>query len=105
MHELSIALSVLDLAAEESRQRGDARIAAIHLKLGPLSGVLKNALLSAFDLAREHSPFPSSTPLIEDVPVAVFCPTCQSEKPVVSLQEMRCITCGTLSPDIRHGRE
>ena len=40
MHELSIALSILDLAAEEAERQG-GRVAAVHLKLGPLSGVVK----------------------------------------------------------------
>ena len=43
MHELSIALSILDLAAEEAGRRG-GRVVAVHLKLGPLSGVVKEAL-------------------------------------------------------------
>ncbi len=50
MHELSIALSILDVAAEEAERQGNARVVAIHLRLGPLSGVVKGALLSAFEL-------------------------------------------------------
>ena len=38
MHELSIALSILDIAAEESRRRENPQIAALHLKLGALAG-------------------------------------------------------------------
>ena len=34
MHELSIALSILDIAAEEAERRGGVGVAAIHLKLG-----------------------------------------------------------------------
>ena len=42
MHELSIALSLLDLVAEEAGRRG-VRVAAVHLRLGPLSGVVRDA--------------------------------------------------------------
>ena len=55
MHELSIALSILDLAAEEAERHG-GRVAAVHLRLGPLAGVVKDALVSAYDLAREGTP-------------------------------------------------
>ena len=55
MHELSIALSILDVAAEEAERQGGGRVVAVHLKLGPLSGVVKEALLSAYELAREGS--------------------------------------------------
>jgi Zn finger protein HypA/HybF involved in hydrogenase expression len=40
MHELSIALGILDVAGEEAQRHG-GRVAAIHLKLGPLAGVVK----------------------------------------------------------------
>ena len=62
MHELSIALSILDIVEEESARRGDAAVAAIHLRLGPLSGVVKEALLSAFELRERSrlSPTPGS---------------------------------------------
>ena len=52
MHELSIALSLLDLVEEEAERRG-VRVAAVHVRLGPLSGVVRDALVSAFELARE----------------------------------------------------
>ena len=57
MHELSIAMSILDVAGEEA-QRLNAKVIAIRLKLGPLSGVVKEALLSAYDLARVLARFP-----------------------------------------------
>jgi hydrogenase nickel incorporation protein HypA/HybF len=61
MHELSIALSILDVATEEAARRS-GRVLAVHLKLGPLAGVVKEALLSAYDLAREGTPLgPSRT--------------------------------------------
>ena len=78
MHELSIAMSILDLAEEESQKHGSARILGIHLKLGCLSGVVKEALLSAYQLAREQTPFEETELMIEEVPALVHCPTCQS---------------------------
>ena len=44
MHELSIALSMIEMATEEALRFGDTRVNALHLKLGPLSGVVKDAL-------------------------------------------------------------
>ena len=44
MHELSIAMSIVELAQEEGERRG-ARVNAVHLKLGALSGVVKDCLL------------------------------------------------------------
>ena len=105
MHELSIAMSILDLAAEESQRQGDVRVLEIHLKLGCLSGVVKEALLSAYQLAREGTPFEETQLVIEEVPVLVHCPSCRSTRAVVSVQEMCCAECGTPSPDVASGRD
>ena len=44
MHELSIAMGIVELAADEVARRNGARVIAIHLKLGPLAGVVPDAL-------------------------------------------------------------
>jgi hydrogenase nickel incorporation protein HypA/HybF len=105
MHELSIALSILDVAAEEAQRRGHARVAAVHLKLGPLSGVVKEALLSAYELAREGSPLEAARLVIAETPVVAYCPTCAAERAVVSVQCLCCATCGTPTPEVAGGRE
>jgi hydrogenase nickel incorporation protein HypA/HybF len=105
MHELSIALSILDLAADEAERHGSVRILEIHLKLGALAGVVKEALLSAYDLAREGTPFEGAELVIKEVPVLVNCPTCKSTRPVVSVQELCCVDCGTPSADVVNGRD
>ena len=43
MHELSIAMSILDMAEEEAGRRS-AEEDAIHVKLGALSGIVKEAV-------------------------------------------------------------
>jgi len=105
MHELSIALSILDLAAEEAARRSAAGVAAIHLRLGPLSGVVREALLSAYELAREGSPLRSAELVIEDVPVIVYCPACAAERSVLTPPELFCPVCATPTPDVVSGRE
>jgi hydrogenase nickel incorporation protein HypA/HybF len=104
MHELSIALSILDCVAEESQRREGARIVAIHLKLGALSGVIKEALVSAFDLARERTPFAQVELVIEDVPLVAYCPCCAAER-TVAVQKLCCPICATSTPEVVRGRE
>jgi hydrogenase nickel incorporation protein HypA/HybF len=110
MHELSIALSILDLVAEEAAAACCAtsrtgRVAAVHLKLGPLSGVAREALVSAFYLAREGTPYEQAELVVEDVPVTVHCPACDAERDLPSVQELRCPVCGVPTPAIVRGRE
>ena len=104
MHELSIALSILDVA-EEVAGRHDGRVAAVHLKLGALSGVVKDALLSAFELAVEGTPLVDAELMIEEVPVAVFCTMCDAEREPPSLWSLSCPVCGAATPQVLRGRE
>jgi hydrogenase nickel incorporation protein HypA/HybF len=104
MHELSIALSILDLVGEESARHG-GRVAAVHLRLGPLSGVVREALASAYDLAREGTPLAEAELVVEEVPVVTYCPACAREVTPASVQELRCPDCGTPTPRLLRGRE
>ena len=54
MHELSIAMSILEAAEEEAQIHGGS-VAAIHVRIGKLSGIVPSALTSAYELAREHT--------------------------------------------------
>ena len=105
MHELSIAMSILDVVEEEADRRGEGRIAAIHLRLGPLSGVVREALLSAFELAREGTAMSDCELLIEDVPLVAFCPVCGIDREIPSVQYLCCPVCDTPTPDVVSGRE
>ncbi len=82
MHELSIAMSIVELAQEELERRG-GRINAVHLKLGALSGVVKEALLSSYEMACEDTPLQGSRLVFEEIPVVVFCSRCKDGEPSV----------------------
>jgi hydrogenase nickel incorporation protein HypA/HybF len=103
MHELSIAMSIVEISSQELIRQGGGRVTAVHLRLGPLSGVIREALLGAYELACDNSPLAGSRLIVEDEPVEVDCPTCGTQ-PVESIQEMRCVKCGRLCGKIVRGR-
>ncbi|HUB78890.1 MAG TPA: hydrogenase maturation nickel metallochaperone HypA [Bryobacteraceae bacterium] len=105
MHELSIAISLVEAAEEEAAKHGAASVSAVHLRLGPLSGVAKEALLFSYDLATEGTALAGSRLLIEDAPVEVFCTSCGERRPIRSLQAFSCAACGTPATEIVQGRE
>ncbi len=105
MHELSIAMSMVEMASEEAARRGAAQVNAIHLKLGPLSGVVKEALLFSYDVACEGTPLAGSRLVIEESPVVVYCAACQTERTLTSIQKFFCPVCGTPAPEVVRGRE
>jgi len=105
MHELSIAMSIVEMAQEEAEQRGGVQVTAIHLKLGALSGVVKDALLSAFEMARDDTPLRGSRLVIQEVPVVVLCPSCQAQRALSSVQLFCCAECGTPTSEVIQGKE
>ena len=104
MHELSIALSLIDMASEEAERLG-VQVEVLHLRLGALSGVVREALLFSFDLAAEGTPIAGARLEIEDVPVVVFCPACNEERPLPGIQNFLCPVCGTPTPEVVRGRD
>lgn len=105
MHELSIAYNLVKAAEDAARDAGVTQVSVVHLRLGALSGVVKDALLFSYDIATEGTLLAGSQLAIEDVPVVVFCPICNAEKTLESVQRFRCPTCDTLTGDIRQGKE
>jgi hydrogenase nickel incorporation protein HypA/HybF len=105
VHELSIALGIIDVAAEELARQGSVRVEAVHLRVGALSGVVPEALESAWELAAEQSPLAGARLVIEKVPVEVECPVCGGRRQVESIQRMCCRACGTPSAEVVRGRE
>ena len=69
MHELSIAASIVEVASEEAVRQG-GRVEAVHLRLGALSGVVKDALLFSWDLACDQTPLAGAKLAVEETPGA-----------------------------------
>ncbi|MGE0127788.1 MAG: hydrogenase maturation nickel metallochaperone HypA [Blastocatellales bacterium] len=105
MHELSIAMSIIEGATEEARRHGVIKINAVHLKLGTLSGVGKDALLFSFDLACEGTALEGSRLVIEEIPATAFCSRCEAERSLASIQQMCCSVCGAPARQIAQGTE
>jgi hydrogenase nickel incorporation protein HypA/HybF len=105
MHELSIALSMIDQIAEESASRGGLDVQAVHMRLGVFAGVDKNALLFAYELACDGTPLQGSRLVIETVPLLVYCPTCKQKRTPPSVYQICCPECLTPTPEILTGRE
>lgn len=105
MHELSIALSMIEMANEEIVRRGGGRVSALHLKLGPLSGVVKEALTFSWEIACQGTALEGSQLIIEDVPVVIHCSACGQDSLLKSIQSLRCSRCGELSNEVRQGKD
>jgi hydrogenase nickel incorporation protein HypA/HybF len=105
MHELSIAVSILDLIHDQADRIGGQHVQVVHLKLGPLSGVVKESLLRAFEQAIDHADMTGCQLVIEEVPLTAFCPVCGQVRAIPSVQYLCCPVCDSPTPDVVSGRE
>ncbi|HET9743793.1 MAG TPA: hydrogenase maturation nickel metallochaperone HypA [Terriglobales bacterium] len=105
MHELSIALSIVDRVLEKLEEDGGGKVEAVHLKIGAFSGVEKTALEFAYGLASEGTPLEGSRLMIEDVPLRIYCPACRAESPPLSSYQLACPVCRTPAERVTQGKE
>jgi hydrogenase nickel incorporation protein HypA/HybF len=105
MHELSIAMSIVEMAEEEADLRGGVRVNAVHLRLGALAGVVKEALLSSYEMACEGTPLQGSRLLIEEIPIVAHCPKCLAPRTLDSAQWFVCPECNSPLHEVIRGRE
>ena len=92
------------MAEEEARRRG-VQVNAVHLKLGALSGVVKEALLFSYGLACEGTRLEGSRLIIDEVPTVIYCTVCEAERQLDSIQRFCCSVCDTPAPDVMQGKE
>ncbi len=104
MHELSIAYSLVQTAVHAAQESNIEQVQAVHLRLGALSGVIKDALLFSYDIAAKGTILEGSRLEIEEIPVIVHCTNC-GDVTLPSIQRFRCPICDRPSADIRQGKE
>lgn len=105
MHELSIAIDLIEAATTEMERLGSAHLIAVHLRLGRLSGVVKEALAFSFDAAAAGTRIEGARLEIEDVPVIVWCGACDAERELPDLARRRCPICQSPTPHVTRGDE
>ncbi len=105
MHELSIAYNLVEIAADAAHKAGAQQVASVHLRLGLLSGVVKDSLLFCYDIAAEGTVLAGSRLEIEELPVIVHCDECGADTTLETIQRLACGNCGALTMDIRQGKE
>jgi hydrogenase nickel incorporation protein HypA/HybF len=105
MHELSIAISMIDQIIAELESRGGLDVEAVHMKLGVFSGVDKEALLFAYEIASDGTPLQGTRLVIETVPLVIYCSVCQKNRTPPSAYQLSCPECQSPAQQIISGRE
>jgi hydrogenase nickel incorporation protein HypA/HybF len=109
VHELSIARSMLDVAVEQLDAAGvdfaATRVAKVSARVGVMSGVVPEALVSAFEIAAIGTPLAGAVLQVQTVGLAVWCDPCQAERELPPIGSLRCPVCQSRTPKIVRGQE
>ena len=80
MHELSLALEILDIVEREAARHGAGVIRQVNLRIGDLSGVETESLAFSFDAVKGEKDMTKNTMLaIERLHVKIWCTPCAGE--------------------------
>jgi hydrogenase nickel incorporation protein HypA/HybF len=93
MHEMSLTESVVEIALEEARKAGAARIRRIILDIGALSAVEPEAMRFCFAAIAAGTAADGAELAIETVPGAGWCPDCGKTVPLAERFDA-CPDCG-----------
>jgi hydrogenase nickel incorporation protein HypA/HybF len=106
MHEMSIAMNLVDVAVEQAIENEAETVTLVEVEVGDLSGVEPAALRSAFKVAIAKEDLLKSAKLkIIRVGVTLLCKHCDDEQPALAANDLRCSVCQQPSNDVVHGRE
>ena len=104
MHEIGLVQEALQLAEEQARRHGAARIHRIHLRVGRLAGVEPEALAFAFEVARVGTLAERAVLEVESIAAACYCQSCHHDFTTEDYV-LACPVCGRPSSDLRAGQE
>lgn len=104
MHELSIAMSIVELAVEEAQKHHASAVIRVDVEIGTLAGVETEALEFAWDAAIQGTAAEKACLRIISVPAEAMCLDCKQSFPAGQLFA-QCPKCNGFRYELLKGRE
>jgi hydrogenase nickel incorporation protein HypA/HybF len=104
MHELTLARSLIELVDEYCLREQASRVSKINVRLGELSAMTRS-LYFCFSTVAMGTTCEGAVLNIEEIPLTVFCTTCDDVKKPTGKYSFRCSDCGMPTPKIVTGKE
>lgn len=104
MHELSIAMQVVETVEQALAGEGEIKVLSVTIQVGALTAVVPEALRFVWPIAARGSRAEAAA--LEIVPVAAtgFCLSCQSSRTIPDLKSFRCSACAMPLTEISGGK-
>ncbi|MEV1065700.1 hydrogenase maturation nickel metallochaperone HypA [Streptomyces sp. NPDC050263] len=106
MHEMSVALAVIDQVETAAAEAGDVTaVRSVRLQVGELAGVVPDSLAFCFELACAGTLLEGAELVTEAVPGRACCTSCAHAWAVGMPPRLTCPACGGTQTDLLAGRE
>jgi len=105
MHEMSIAVAMVEQVAEATGKEGSGPVSAVRLQLGELSGVVPDSLHFCFSLACAGTALDGAELLIDHVPGRARCLPCGAQWATGMPPQLCCPQCEGGTAELVSGRE
>ncbi|MFH8574770.1 hydrogenase maturation nickel metallochaperone HypA [Streptomyces zaomyceticus] len=105
MHEMSLAVAVVDQVETAAKTRGAIGVRSIELDVGELAGVVADALAFCFELACAGTVVEGAELITRTVPGTARCAACAEDWAVGMPPRLLCPGCGAAADGLVSGRE
>lgn len=105
MHEMSIAVAMVEQVTESPAATASGTVSAVRLRLGELAGVVAESLHFCFSLACAGTVLDGAALLIDHVPGRARCARCGAEWATGMPPQLCCPQCEGGSAELVSGRE
>jgi hydrogenase nickel incorporation protein HypA/HybF len=104
MHELSIVMSIVDIAEQQARQANATVVEEIELDIGMLSGIEFNALEFAWNEGVKKTVLENAVKKINKIEASADCSDCRISFSIQNYYDA-CPVCGSHLINITRGKE
>jgi hydrogenase nickel incorporation protein HypA/HybF len=105
MHEVSIALSLLDIIEKKCREEGCQTVESVKVRVGKASGVQPEAFSFAFEFVKKDTLARNARFMIDLIPLGGSCSACGGRFQTEDAYILECPSCGSPSLRITQGYE
>jgi len=104
MHELSIAMSIVDLVEEEARKANASVISKVEVEIGTMAGIENDALLFAWDSVVQGTMAQGSSLVIHSIQGEAHCLECGKDFRIEHFFT-ECPSCNSFRYQVTKGKE